>query len=1165
MPLPATDTALPSGQGDSARSTLLQDWPRPASPAREIRLNSASNDAKASPNSYRCERPSSRLGPPLLRNQEHELSRLLDDRRPGTAPAIMTQRRAEAIPNEAHYDEEEVAVRLAAIPRRVSLLAQRSQTIGFDVRGRPNSLPPHAAAMGASNATSAVLPVAVIAKLIPAIYLSLSDTVGSLRASRAQAIAMASRPQATGGLPRKEGILQLDEKAGSMNVTVTLPKEASVRFTDDNTSTGSGPGPQADLSVGGAPTVVSTAPERFFRGFDEMVLACLHRGGPGTSDLSDDAHENEVDDSDDLSVGTALTAGMQLTQLTQWSVPLHHRPVALRVNEKAGRKTLIQQQDTFVYSKAHRHSNAVKIPGEAPVDWSFISVDHFFSSVFHHLCAKAARPADSDDAGLREPPAHRIAMLEAFALFAGLPSPTSSPQPGAEWRQGLAGASFRPFLFQTYFLPFAHAVRGRRTVEQLVSDGASVFIKLDRLGSLVAGSLGTAEVPARLSLGLRLDLQRLVLIRGRCSFEDLVLLLLPLWAAADDHRRSVALSPAAPLGEEATTELTRLADTLVSLGGAAARDGSLPQPVSPLLPRGDGDEPSPGARALRRDGANAGGPVGLFHSRRGRLAAEALATETAPAREINALGNYAARPVPHDERLTRPATAPGAVRPGGPVSGGRRRQKVAFARAFQGAGHRSPSPPARHCLPGTTTAVKGEHAAVEAAVSSPSSSPSSPPPSLPPTTAALLPGAVDKSIRAALAAASGLLKRDADRSGSASCEDLQDPAVAALLRLVEGLPPLFLARLDRRLRDALRPDAEWKALCAARREMIRADAAVRRASVAALPTRAARQEAEEEGALDLCGPAVLAAREAMFEDDVGVNQLLDDWWDAAQTYIDGDKDDTLGAAEYAVFQRQLLKIASAASQGMGGGGGGEGRLVGDVDGDGVLSEAEQVELLGSSFAAASGGDGSVSREELRCAVFLLADRWVPAVASAKGYASFLGAAHAVVFGDLARGDAPRFPPAWARSLGRAKVLSPLPEDRTVFALAGLVLAKAQIARAAAVEARDVASGEESGGAPGSRLSEAAREPLSAFVLRHFASFSSSPTSSSSFSFSFSSSSSSPSPGKAKGLARLGAVERRAFKAFALGVAKLLGRAESAAHEAAFLFAAMVGICTPSGR
>ena len=71
-----------------------------------------------------------------------------------------------------------------------------------------------------------------------------------------------------------------------------------------------------------------------------------------------------------------------------------------------------------------------------------------------------------------------------------------------------------------------------------------------------------------------------------------------------------------------------------------------------------------------------------------------------------------------------------------------------------------------------------------------------------------------------------------------------------------------------------------------------------------------------------------------------MSRLLDDWWDAAQTYIDGDKDDSLGAAEYAVFHRQLHKIVEANAA-----------ASGDSN---VLSSAEADAVLDADFRADAG-------------------------------------------------------------------------------------------------------------------------------------------------------------------------------------------------------------------
>jgi hypothetical protein len=120
----------------------------------------------------------------------------------------------------------------------------------------------------------------------------------------------------------------------------------------------------------------------------------------------------------------------------------------------------------------------------------------------------------------------------------------------------------------------------------------------------------------------------------------------------------------------------------------------------------------------------------------------------------------------------------------------------------------------------------------------------------------------------------------------------------------------------------------------------------------------------------------VAIRDAIFNDDARVNRLLDEWWEAADTYIDSDKNDCLSADEYRTFHAHLMQIMEEDDD-VGGSssnsGGGDGELGEELGSSGGLSAAEQHAIMEADFRADAGEDGSVDREEFRFAVFQMAD------------------------------------------------------------------------------------------------------------------------------------------------------------------------------------------------
>jgi len=129
-------------------------------------------------------------------------------------------------------------------------------------------------------------------------------------------------------------------------------------------------------------------------------------------------------------------------------------------------------------------------------------------------------------------------MLQAFALFGGLrcrgaPSRSLTAEGGSP--------EFRPFLFQSYLLPFAHAASRDRgtTIHELFTNGSGHILPVEEARAALRFSIGAAMIPHHLSVSLNKEFEDTsALIDGGLRFDDLVLKLLPIWIAVDDYRRS---------------------------------------------------------------------------------------------------------------------------------------------------------------------------------------------------------------------------------------------------------------------------------------------------------------------------------------------------------------------------------------------------------------------------------------------------------------------------------------------------------------------------------------------------------------------------------------------------------------------------------------------------
>ena len=116
-----------------------------------------------------------------------------------------------------------------------------------------------------------------------------------------------------------------------------------------------------------------------------------------------------------------------------------------------------------------------------------------------------------------------------------------------------------------------------------------------------------------------------------------------------------------------------------------------------------------------------------------------------------------------------------------------------------------------------------------------------------------------------------------------------------------------------------------------------------------------RQDARNDGDIRNYEPKNQAIREALYEDDMVINKLLDKWWRACQIYFDKDSSDTLTSDEYAAFHERLIALVSQE---------------GDLD---DLTEEEKAKMFKDDFRADSGIDGSIDKEEFRYAIFELAE------------------------------------------------------------------------------------------------------------------------------------------------------------------------------------------------
>mmetsp|Transcript_31430 Transcript_31430/g.70649 ORF Transcript_31430/g.70649 Transcript_31430/m.70649 type:complete len:409 (-) Transcript_31430:806-2032(-) len=256
--------------------------------------------------------------------------------------------------------------------------------------------------------------------------------------------------------------------------------------------------------------------------------------------------------------------------------------------------------------------------------------------------------------------------------------------------------------------------------------------------------------------------------------------------------------------------------------------------------------------------------------------------------------------------------------------------------------------------------------------------------------------------------------------GKCTKEDLDDIMVKEMMLLIDGNPTLSDQNLDDQIRSAAMTEEELEERHAARRERIAREAAEHVSRFENMSAEE-RADARNDGDMDHYTEENQAKREAMFDDDVQINYHLDQWWRAAETYIDRDKTDALEAEEYAVFHKRLLKIVQEA----------------EMDG---MTQEEQEEMMQQDFKADSGEDGSVDKEEFRYAVFQMADQWTCS-ADIEEYVEFLKRGFKVVFQDLIDADKIIAPKEWSLNMKKTKGITPMPMSRVADVMSGILDAK----------------------------------------------------------------------------------------------------------------------------
>ena len=185
--------------------------------------------------------------------------------------------------------------------------------------------------------------------------------------------------------------------------------------------------------------------------------------------------------------------------------------------------------------------------------------------------------------------------------------------------------------------------------------------------------------------------------------------------------------------------------------------------------------------------------------------------------------------------------------------------------------------------------------------------------------------------------------------------DLVDDTVRQLLKLIDGTPTLANCHLVEKLNSAAMSPDELETRNQARRAHFAKEAALQLTRFEAMSPED-KKSARHDGEMNHYMPEAQAQREALFEDSAAVNAVLDDWWRAAETYIDRDKNGVLTKDEYAVFHRRLLRIVQESEEDK-------------------ITDEEAEKMMHDDFEVDAGPDGEVTMEEFRYAVFQLADHW----------------------------------------------------------------------------------------------------------------------------------------------------------------------------------------------
>jgi len=251
------------------------------------------------------------------------------------------------------------------------------------------------------------------------------------------------------------------------------------------------------------------------------------------------------------------------------------------------------------------------------------------------------------------------------------------------------------------------------------------------------------------------------------------------------------------------------------------------------------------------------------------------------------------------------------------------------------------------------------------------------------------------------------LRRVSVNQVQADCvaSDLQDGAVKRLMALLKGSPSLTGMDVVETINESVMTAVEMNVRHAARRARLEQEAAEHLARFEAMNLKE-REAARHDGDLELYAEDNLLIREALF-DSPKISYLLDQWWRAAETYIDrgkhGTRSGTLTFGEYALYHTRLHRIV-------------------EHHGGEAVSEDEAKAIMEEDFKSDdTGKENAITREEFRYSVFQLADQWTYSL-DEEDYVDFLRKGYQLVFKDLIETDKPDVTPEppteWSKKLPR---------------------------------------------------------------------------------------------------------------------------------------------------